>query len=539
MNFFDVLSLLGGLAMFLYGMRLMGDSLKENSSGTLKHVMEKVTDNAFKAFILGIAVTALIQSSTATIVITSGLVGAGILSLRQSLGIIVGANVGTTVTGQIIRLLDLNASETSVLRFFQPSTLAPIALIIGILLIMTGILKNSRSIGNIAIGFGILFSGLLNMTSAVNALQKSGIVEQVFSGLGDNPFLGYLTGAGVAFVLQSSSAAVGILQAFSAGSRGMKQKTVAKILGGAFAVFTVFVSFVSCGALQVNTINSAVSGFLGNTTVIPWIIALAVLVIDGLVIFGGVRKIADVTTYLTPIMAIIYLGFGLIILIMNITLIPTALWFIVKSAFTGDAVIGGVAGATMGVAIRRGVQRGVFSNEAGTGSSAMVHATAKVDVPVKQALYGIIEVFFDTFVICTFTALIIMVSGVWNSGVTDGTVLASTAFRQNLGGVGQVVIVISLILFCLSTVLGWYTYGESAFAFLFGSRRVKIYRLLHMVICGAGALISVQLLWDAADVCNGLMAIPNLFSLILFGGIVVKDTREFFAAYDKKRLDRT
>ena len=216
MNFFDILSLLGGLAMFLYGMRLMGDSLKENSSGTLKHVMEKVTDNAVKAFILGIAITALIQSSTATIVITSGLVGAGILSLRQSLGIIVGANVGTTVTGQIIRLLDINGSESSLLRFFQPSTLAPIALIFGILLIMTGFLKNSRSIGNIAIGFGILFSGLLNMTSAVNALQRSGMMEQLFSGLGDNPFLGYLTGASVAFILQSSSAAVGILQAFSA-----------------------------------------------------------------------------------------------------------------------------------------------------------------------------------------------------------------------------------------------------------------------------------------------------------------------------------
>ena len=135
MNFFDILSLLGGLAMFLYGMRLMGDSLKENSSGTLKNVMEKVTDNAVKAFILGIAITALIQSSTATIVITAGLVGAGILSVRQSLGIIVGANVGTTVTGQIIRLLDLNTSgDTSFLRFFQPSTLAPIALIIGIIL---------------------------------------------------------------------------------------------------------------------------------------------------------------------------------------------------------------------------------------------------------------------------------------------------------------------------------------------------------------------------------------------------------------------
>ena len=217
MDFFDILSLLGGLAMFLYGMRLMGDSLKENSSGALKNVMEKVTDNALKAFILGIAVTALIQSSTATIVITSGLVGAGILTVRQSMGIIVGANVGTTVTVQIIRLLDLNApGQNSVLRFFQPSTLAPVALIVGILLIMTGIFRNSKSIGNIAVGFGILFSGLLNMTSAVNALQRSGIVEQLFSGLGDNPFLGYLTGAGVAFILQSSSAAVGILQAFSA-----------------------------------------------------------------------------------------------------------------------------------------------------------------------------------------------------------------------------------------------------------------------------------------------------------------------------------
>ena len=141
--------------------------------------------------------------------------------------------------------------------------------------------------------------------------------------------------------------------------------------------------------------------------------------------------------------------------------------------------------------------------------------------------------------ICTFTALIIMVSGVWNSGVTDGTTLAATAFRQNLGGVGQVVIVISLILFCLSTVLGWYTYGESAFAFLFGAHRVKIYRVLHMILCASGALISVQLLWDAADVCNGLMAIPNLFSLILFGSIVVKDTNDFFAAYDRQQLEQT
>ena len=215
MDIFDVISLLGGLAMFLYGMRLMGDSLKENSSGALKLAMEKVTNNPVKAFILGVLVTALIQSSTAMIVITAGLVGAGILTLHQALGIIVGANVGTTVTGQIIRLLDVDASGAAWLRFFQPSTLAPVALIIGMVLIMGNFVKNAKSVGSIAIGFGILFSGLLNMTGAVDNLAQSGAIENLFSGLGENPFLGYLTGAGVAFALQSSSVTVGILQAFS------------------------------------------------------------------------------------------------------------------------------------------------------------------------------------------------------------------------------------------------------------------------------------------------------------------------------------
>ena len=216
MSFFDLLTLFGGLAMFLYGMRLMGDGLKESSSGALKVAMEHVTNNPFKAFLLGLGVTALIQSSTATIVITSGLVAAGILSLHQSLGIIIGANVGTTVTGQIIRLLDMDASGGSWLQIFKPSSLAPIALIIGIVLIMGTNFKNSRSIGNIAIGFGVLFSGLLNMTGAVSNLTNSGVFEKILSGLGGNPFIGYVTGAAVAFVLQSSSATIGILQAFSA-----------------------------------------------------------------------------------------------------------------------------------------------------------------------------------------------------------------------------------------------------------------------------------------------------------------------------------
>lgn len=215
MNIFNIITLFGGLAMFLYGMRMMGNGLKESSSGALKQVMEKVTGTPVKAFLLGLTMTAVIQSSTATIVITSGLVGAGILSLHQSLGIIIGANVGTTVTGQIIRLLDLNASGTSLLQFFKPSTLAPLALIIGIVLIMSKRFKSSDKVGQIVIGFGILFSGLLNMTDAVSALTESGIIESLFSRLGESPVLGYLIGAGVAFVLQSSSASIGILQAFS------------------------------------------------------------------------------------------------------------------------------------------------------------------------------------------------------------------------------------------------------------------------------------------------------------------------------------
>ena len=209
---FTIIRLFGGLALFLYGMRLMSGSLKESSSGSLKSVMERVTNNPFKAFLLGIAVTAVIQSSTACIVITSGLVAAQIITFRQSLGIIIGANVGTTVTGQIIRLLDVNA-EGSVLQFFQPATLAPITLIIGIVLIMFIHFKKSDIVGNIALGFGILFTGLLNMTNAVSGL--SDVLGNLFTNLGNNPFLGYLAGAGVAFVLQSSSASIGILQAFS------------------------------------------------------------------------------------------------------------------------------------------------------------------------------------------------------------------------------------------------------------------------------------------------------------------------------------
>ena len=207
--------MLGGLALFLYGMRLMGEGLKHGSSGALKKAMEKVTNNPLVGFLLGLVVTAVIQSSTATIVLTSGLVGAGVMSLHQSIGVILGANVGTTVTGQIIRLLDVNASETSLLNFFKPSTLAPLAAIIGILFIMVVKGRKSDTVGSITMGFGILFTGLLGMTAAVSPLSESETFANMFYQLSGQPVLGFLLGTGVAFLLQSSSATIGILQAIS------------------------------------------------------------------------------------------------------------------------------------------------------------------------------------------------------------------------------------------------------------------------------------------------------------------------------------
>ena len=292
MDVFGFISLLGGLAMFLYGMRLMSNTLKESSSGALKKIMERATNNLFKAFLLGLSVTALIQSSTATIVITSGLVAAGIISLRQSIGIIVGANVGTTVTGQIIRLLDLNDSNVAWLQIFKPSTLAPAALIIGVVLIMFLHVRKSEQIGGIAVGFGILFSGLLNMTNAVQSLTGSPAFLQLFANLDDSPLIGYLSGAGVAFVLQSSSAAVGILQTFSTTGQ-LTFKGIYAVLVGIYlgdCVTTAIVCWIGAkpDAKRVGIINILFN--IGKTV-------LALGIVSLLHAFGVLDGIWDVPIY--------------------------------------------------------------------------------------------------------------------------------------------------------------------------------------------------------------------------------------------------
>ena len=217
MSILNIISMVGGLALFLYGMQVMGDGLKAGSSGAMKNALAEVTNNPVKSFLLGLLVTSVIQSSTATIVLTSGLVGAGMMTLHQSVGIIVGANVGTTMTGQIIRLLDVETVDgaTSILSFFKPDTLAPLASVIGLILLKISSNKNYETAGNVSIGFGILFTGLLSMTAAVAPLSSSPVFQGWMVRFSDNPVLGFLVGFAVAFVLQSSSATVGILQAIS------------------------------------------------------------------------------------------------------------------------------------------------------------------------------------------------------------------------------------------------------------------------------------------------------------------------------------
>lgn len=215
MDIFTTISLLGGLSLFLYGMDVMGDGLGKSSGNALKTALEKVTNSPVVGFMLGLLVTCLIQSSTATIALTVGLISAGMLTFSQSISVVLGANVGTTITAQIIRLLDIDSSAGAMLNFFKPSTLAPFAAIVGIILIMFIKRSGAASIGRILMGFGILFTGLINMTGAVSGLTNSTLFYDILAKFSTAPLLGFLVGLGMTAVIQSSSAAVGIVQALA------------------------------------------------------------------------------------------------------------------------------------------------------------------------------------------------------------------------------------------------------------------------------------------------------------------------------------
>ncbi len=226
------IKLLGGLGMFLYGMEIMGDGLKQGSGSALKNVLGKLTQNAFLGVLTGTLVTAVIQSSTATIVLTVGLIGAGILNLKQAVSIVLGANIGTTITAQLIRIMEIDSSGGSFLDFLKPETLAPIALVIGIILIMFIKKQACKNIGMIAMGFGILFEGLILMTATVKPIAATDTFKDLISKFSDMPILGILVGLVLTVIVQSSSAMVGILQAFAVGGEAMTFSAVYPIIMG-------------------------------------------------------------------------------------------------------------------------------------------------------------------------------------------------------------------------------------------------------------------------------------------------------------------
>jgi len=297
-------------------------------------------------------------------------------------------------------------------------------------------------------------------------------------------------------------------------------------LGTLFAAFVSLAAFGIGNMVQSNSVAASLQASFGLS---PSITGVVMAILTAAVILGGIKRIGQFTEYLVPFMAIFYLGGGLFILARFASEIPAALSLVFTSAFSGAAATGGFAGSTIMMAMRYGIARGLFSNEAGLGSAPMVHAAAKTDHPVRQGLYGIFEVFIDTILVCTTTGLAILVTGVWSGGTT-GAALAGEAFSVGLPGTwGNIVVTTSLVLFAFSTVIGWSYYGETGIVYLFGARAAMPYKIAWLVFIYLGAVGSLHLVWDVADTLNGLMAIPNLVAVLGSIALLRRLTREFFA----------
>jgi len=296
-----------------------------------------------------------------------------------------------------------------------------------------------------------------------------------------------------------------------------------KWLAVLFAFFGTLASFGIGNMTQANSVALAVEG---SFKIPPLATGIVLAVLTGLVIVGGIKRIGAITEKLVPFMAAIYILGGLFILLSNVGAIPGAFAIIFKEAFTGTAAVGGFAGATMARAIRYGIARGVFTNEAGLGSAPIAHAAATTDHPVRQGLWGIFEVFADTIVICSITALAIITTGAWETG-ESGAVLTTLAFNTAIPG-GGIIVTVGLVLFAYSTILGWAYYGERCLEYLAGTKPILAYRLIWVVFIVIGAVGGLEFIWSLADTLNGLMAIPNLIGVLFLSGTVFKLTKEFF-----------
>ena len=317
-------------------------------------------------------------------------------------------------------------------------------------------------------------------------------------------------------------------------------KTVGKVLAWLFSLFCLLASFGIGNMTQVNSISGNMETVFGVPT---WVTGLVIMVLVGLVVVGGLKRIASVTEKIVPFMVILYMLGSIAIFFMNISQIGEVFSAIFRGAFAAKAATGGVVGYGIKLAIEQGMKRGVFSNEAGLGSSVMVHSNSNVKEPVKQGMWGIFEVFADTIVVCTLTAFSILSSGLVNleTGATAAEYvtragesialtkanLVSSVFNMRFGFIGSAFIAVSIMLFAFSTVLGWSHYGTKACEYLLGEKRTIPYRILFVLLVFGGAVMGDNLAWDLADTFNGLMMIPNLIGVIALSGVVARITKNY------------
>ena len=306
----------------------------------------------------------------------------------------------------------------------------------------------------------------------------------------------------------------------------------------AFAIFGVITTLFTGSIVQSHSITAAV------TTVLPlkdWTIGLILALLTGIVLIGGIRMIGGVTSFLVPIMAILYIAGSLIVLCLSYTQIPSAIGLIFRSAFTGQAATGGFAGSTVMLAVQMGVARGVFSNESGLGTAPIAAAAAKTDLPGRQALISMTGAFLST-IVCTFTGLAIAVTGVFGQIGVDGKVLngvpLTMAAFNTMIPYGGVLVMIGAILFGYSTIVGWSYYGEKCMEYLFGTKAIFIYRLIFSIFVFLGVWMPLDLVWSLADIANAFMALPNLIGLIALTGITVRQTQVFFLRVKNEEQER-
>jgi AGCS family alanine or glycine:cation symporter len=298
-----------------------------------------------------------------------------------------------------------------------------------------------------------------------------------------------------------------------------------KWLGGAFALFASIAAFGIGNMVQSNSVADAVSA---TFHIDPGMTGLFLAVITGCVILGGIKSIGRVTSVLVPVMILFYVLASLLVVILNFEKIPEVLNLVFTHAFSATAASGGFLGALLKDTIRLGVARGVFSNESGLGSAPIAAAAAQTKNPVDQALVSMTQTFIDTIVVCSLTGFVILSTGAWQTGKT-GAELTTIAFSHSLpGNDGGIIVAVGLILFAYSTMLGWSYYGEKALEYLLGERFVKPYRIVFCIAIFFGAYTKLELVWAAADVFNGLMAVPNLIALLALSGVVAAETKKYY-----------